>query len=135
MPEINPDVISHKLYLFKDARLLSQKKRRLGTEKRGAVDKDVHKLLEAEFIKEIKYITWLSNVVMVKKSNGKWKMCTDFTDLNKACPKDTYLLPSIDVLVDGVSGYEILSFLDAYLRYNQIPMYRPNSEKIAFITE
>lgn len=59
----------------------------------------------------------------------------DFTDLNKACPKDTYPLPSIDGLVDGVSGYEVLSFLDAYSGYNQIPMHRPDSDKIAFITE
>ncbi|XP_014493154.1 uncharacterized protein LOC106755497 [Vigna radiata var. radiata] len=72
---------------------------------------------------------------MVKKPNGKWRMCTDFTDLNKACPKDTYPLPSIDGLVDGVSGYEILSFLDAYSGYNQIPMYQPDREKTAFITE
>lgn len=83
----------------------------------------------------MKYTTWLVNVVMVKKSNGKWRMCTDFTDLNKACPKDTYPFPSIDNLVDGVFGYEVLSFLDAYLGYNQIPMYPPDREKTAFITE
>lgn len=74
------------------------------------MDEEVGKLLDAGFIREVKYITWLSNVVMVKMSNGKWRMCIDFTDLNKACPKDTYPLPSIDGLVDGVSGYEILNF-------------------------
>ncbi|WVZ15676.1 hypothetical protein V8G54_013242 [Vigna mungo] len=135
MPGIHPDVISHKLSVFKDARPVSQKKRRLGAEKRKAVEEEVCKLLEAGFIREVKYTTWLANVVMVKKSNDKWRMCTDFTDLNKACPKDTYPLPSIDALVDGVSGYEILSFLDAYSGYNQIPMYHPDSEKTAFITE
>lgn len=62
-------------------------------------------------------------------------MCTDFTDLNKACSKDTYPLPSIDALVDGVCGYKVLSFLDAYSGYNQIPLYPPDSEKTAFITE
>lgn len=112
-----------------------QKKRRLGLEKRQAVDEEVRKLLEAGFIKEVKYTTWLANVVMVKKSNGKWRMCTNFTNLNKACPKDTYPLPSIDGLVDGVSGYNVLSFLDAYSGYNQIPMYQPDSEKTAFITK
>ncbi|XP_014506403.1 uncharacterized protein LOC106766164 [Vigna radiata var. radiata] len=135
MPGIHPDIISHKLSLVRDARPVSQRKRRLGNEKRKAVDDEVAKLLEAGFIREVKYTTWLSNVVMVKKPNGKWRMCTDFTDLNKACPKDTYPLPSIDGLVDGVSGYEILSFLDAYSGYNQIPMYRPDQEKTAFITE
>ncbi|XP_052726197.1 uncharacterized protein LOC128194674 [Vigna angularis] len=72
---------------------------------------------------------------MVKKSNGQWRMCVDFTDLNKACPKDSYPLPSIDRLVDGASGHVILSFLDAYSRYNQIPMYEPDQSKTAFITE
>lgn len=81
MPWIHPDVISHKLSLFKDARPVSQKKRRLGAKKRRAVDEEVHKLLEADFIRE----NWLANVVMVKKSNEKLRMCTDFTDINKAC--------------------------------------------------
>ncbi|XP_014506155.1 uncharacterized protein LOC106765899 [Vigna radiata var. radiata] len=135
MPGIHPDIISHKLSLFKDARPVAQRKRRLGNEKRRAVEEEVTKLLEAGFIREVKYTTWLSNVVMVKKPSGKWRMCTDFTDLNKACPKDTYPLPSIDGLVDGVSGYEILSFLDAYSGYNQIPMYQPDRDKTAFITE
>lgn len=92
-------------------------------------------MLEVGFIREVKYTTWLANMVMVKKSNGKWRMCTDFTDLNKACPKDNYPLPNIDALVDGVSGFEVLNFLDAYSGYNQIPIYRPNIEKTMFITE
>nr|KYP66897.1 Transposon Ty3-I Gag-Pol polyprotein [Cajanus cajan] len=96
---------------------------------------ETQKLLNAGFIKEIKYTTWLANVVMVKKSNGKWRMCVDYTDLNKACPKDAYPLPSIDRLVDGASGYAMLSFLDAYSGYNQILMYPPDEEYTAFITE
>ncbi|XP_022641636.1 uncharacterized protein LOC111242486 [Vigna radiata var. radiata] len=135
MPGIHPDIISHKLSIFREGRPVSQKKRRLGVEKRRAANEEVGKLIEAGFIREVKYTTWLTNVVMVKKSSGKWRMCTDFTDLNKACPKDTYPLPNIDALVDGVSGYEVMSFLDAYSGYNQIPMYRPDSEKTAFITE
>ncbi|RDX93905.1 hypothetical protein CR513_23772, partial [Mucuna pruriens] len=67
----------------------------------------------AGFIREIQYPTWLANVVMVKKANGKWRMCTDYIDLNKACPKDPYPLPSIDRLVDGASGSTLLSFMDA----------------------
>ncbi|XP_017428574.1 uncharacterized protein LOC108336614 [Vigna angularis] len=93
------------------------------------------KLMNAQFIRELNYTTWLSNVVMVKKSNGQWRMCVDFTDLNKACPKDSYPLPSIDRLVDGASGHVVLNFLDAYLGYNQIPMYAPDQSKTAFITE
>ncbi|XP_052728231.1 uncharacterized protein LOC108329042 isoform X1 [Vigna angularis] len=133
MPGIHPRVMSHKLALFKESRPVAQKKRRLGEEKRSAVE--VKKLLEADFIREIKYTTWLANVVMVKKMSGQWRMCTDFTDLNKACPKDSYPLPSIDGLVDGASGFHMLSFLDAYSGYNQIPMFPPDSDKTTLITE
>lgn len=72
---------------------------------------------------------------MVKKSNDQWRMCVDFTYLNKTCPKDSYPLPSINKLVDGASGHTMLSFLDAYSRYNQIPMYVPDQERTTFITE
>nr|KYP55944.1 Transposon Ty3-I Gag-Pol polyprotein [Cajanus cajan] len=72
---------------------------------------------------------------MVRKSSGKWRMCTDFTDLNKACPKDSYPLPNIDCLVDGASGYELLSFMDAYSGYNQIRMHPADEDKTAFIAD
>ena len=65
---------------------------------------EAHKLLAAGHIREIQYPEWLANVVLVQKPNGKWRMCVDFTDLNKACPKDSYPLPSIDALVDSASG-------------------------------
>ena len=70
-------------------------------------------LLKARFIKEIQFTTWLTNVVMVSKSSGKLRVCIDFTDLNKACQKDTYPLPSIDKLVYGASEVKFLSFMDA----------------------
>ncbi|GAU22037.1 hypothetical protein TSUD_309410 [Trifolium subterraneum] len=82
-----------------------------------------------------KYTTWLSNVVLVKKSNGKWRMCVDYTDLNRACPKDAYPLPCIDRLVDNSSGFKLLSFLDAYSWYNQISMAVADRTKTAFMTE
>jgi len=72
---------------------------------------------------------------MVKKANGKWRMCVDYTDLNKACPKDSYPLPTIDRLVDGAADHQILSFLDAYSGYNQIQMYHRDWEKTAFRTD
>jgi len=93
--------MSHKLATFKEARPIAQKKRKIGEERPQAVREEVRKLLEVRLVREIKYTTWLANVVMVKKSSGKWRMCTDFTDLNKAYPKDAYPLPSIDRLVDG----------------------------------
>jgi hypothetical protein len=72
--------------------------------------------------------------VLVKKSNGKWRICVDFTDLNKACPKDNYPLSRIDLLVDSTFGHELLSFMDAFSGYNQISMHESNQEKIAFMT-
>jgi hypothetical protein len=77
----------------------------------------------------------LANVVLVKKSNEKWRMCVDFTDLNKACPKDSFPLPRIDALVDSTSGYGLLSFMDAFSGYNQILMHPQDREKTAFITD
>jgi len=71
----------------------------------------------------------------VKKANGKWRMCVDYTDLNKACLRDAYPLPNIDRLVDGAAGNKVLSFLDAYFGYNQIPMAASDMNKTAFITD
>ena len=76
----------------------------------------------AKFIQEVYYPDWLTNVVMVKKTNEKWRMCVDFTDLNKACPKDSYPLPRIDQLMDSTAGHKLLSFMDAFSGYNQIKM-------------
>ena len=71
---------------------------------------------------------------MVKKANGKWRMCVDFTDLNKACPKDTFPLPRIDQLVDSTAGHRLLTFMDAFSGYNQIMMDDADQKKTSFIT-
>nr|KYP44308.1 Transposon Ty3-G Gag-Pol polyprotein [Cajanus cajan] len=135
MPGIDPNIMCHKLSICAEARPVAQRKRKMGTERKQAVEAEVTKLLAAGFIREVHYTTWLANVVMVKKPNGKWRMCTDYTNLNKACPKDAYPLPNIDRLVDGASGHRILTFLDAYSGYNQIPMHPRDEEKTAFITD
>ena len=96
---------------------------------------EIRKSLKAGFIREIYFTIWLSNVVMVPKSMGKWRMCMDFTYLNKVCPKDTYLLPSIDKLVDGALEAKFLNFMDAYFCYNQIRIQPLNEEKTASITK
>ena len=82
------------------------------------MEEEVDKLLEAGFIREVQYPKWLANVVMVPKANGKWRVCVNFTNLNKVCPKDSYLLPLIDRLVDDTSEYAVLSFLDAFSSYH-----------------
>ena len=95
---------------------------------------EVDKLLANDFIKESFYASWLTNPVLVKKPNDKWRTCVDFTYLNKDFPKDSFPLARIDQLVDATSGYQLLSFMDAYSGYNQIPMHVPDQEHTSFIT-
>ena len=95
---------------------------------------EVNKLLAANFIREVHYPEWLANVVMVKKANGKWRICVDFTDLNQAYPKDSFPLPRIDQLVHSTAGHKLLTFMDAFSRYNQIPMAEEDQEKTVFDT-
>ena len=82
------------------------------------IAEEVGKLQEAGFIREVYYPDWLANVVMVKKANEKWRMCIDFMDLNRACPKDSYPFPRVDVLVDSTAQHQLLSFMDAFSGYN-----------------
>ena len=87
-----------------------------------------------KLIQEVYYPDSLANVVMVRKVNGKWRMCVDFTDLNKAYPKDSYLLPRIDQLVDSMASHKLLSFMDAFSGYNQIRRDEADQEKTSFVT-
>ena len=95
---------------------------------------EVNKLLAANFIREVYYPEWLANIVMVKKANGKWRMCVNFTDLNSACPKDNFPLSRIDRLMDLTAGHKLLTFMDAFSGYNQIQMVEEDQEKTAFVT-
>jgi len=135
LPGVDPLVTSHKLSIYKEARYISQKKCKLGEECRLAAKAEADKLLSTRFIDEAQYTTGLSNIVLVKKANDKWRMCVDYTDLNKACPRDAYPLPNIDRLVDGAARNKVLSFFDAYSGYNQIPMAASDMNKTAFITD
>ncbi|GAU30655.1 hypothetical protein TSUD_31270 [Trifolium subterraneum] len=134
IPGIDESITTHKLSISPINKPVVQRKRKVGDERRATITEEVAKLKEAGFIEEIKYPTWLANVVMVKKANGKWRMCVDFTDLNKACPKDLYPLPNIDRLIDGESGYKTLSFMDAYSGYNQIKMHPMDAQHTTFMS-
>ena len=83
-------------------------------------------------IKEVFYPEWLANTLVVKKKNGKWRLCVDFTDLNKVCPKDPFLVPRINQLVDATVGHPWISFLDAFQGYHQILLPLSNQEKTTF---
>jgi predicted HAD superfamily phosphohydrolase len=97
MSGIDETIITHKLSISPETKPVSQKKRKVGDERRAAIVEEVTKLREAGFIEEIKYPSWLANVVMVKKANGKWRMCVDFTDLKKHAQRIPILYP---ILID-----------------------------------
>ncbi|KAK0580613.1 hypothetical protein LWI29_004142 [Acer saccharum] len=134
MPGIDRSVISHNLAVNEKCKPVVQKRRSFNLERSAAI-KEVSKLLAARSIREVKYPEWVANVVLVKKKNNQWRICVDFTDLNKAYPKDSFPLPRIDQLVDATAGHKTLSFMDAYSVYNQIKMHKPDEKKTAVIID
>nr|CAD41616.1 OSJNBa0091D06.19 [Oryza sativa Japonica Group] len=134
MTGVPREVIEHRLAVRPGARPVRQKVRWQAPERQAFIREEVARLLEARFIQEVIHPEWLANPVVVPKANGKLRMCIDYTDLNKACPKDPYPLPRIDQIVDSTAGCDLLCFLDAYSGYHQIRMAREDEEKTAFIT-
>ena len=134
MGGIDPAIITHRLNVSPSFKLVKQKRRSFALERQKAINEEVGKLLQAGEIREVEYPEWLANVVLVKKANGKWRLCIDFTDVNRACLKDSFPLPQIDLIVDATAGHELLSFMDAFSCYNQISMDLDDQEKTSFVT-
>ena len=122
MPCIPREVAEHTLKIHPGSKPAKQRLRRFDEEKHRAIGEEIAKLLAARFIREVHHLEWLANPVLVQKKSGKWRMCVDYTGLNKACPKDPFPLPHIDQIVDSTSGCETLYFLDAYSGYHPITM-------------
>jgi hypothetical protein len=131
---VNRDVIEHSLNVDPSFRPRKQRLRKMSEDKAEGARNEVKRLLSAGVIREVTYPEWLANTVMVKKVNGKWRMCIDFTDLNKACPKDEFPLPRIDSLVDAATSSKLMSLLDCYSGYHQIWMKKEDEPKTSFIT-
>ena len=127
-------VITHRLNVNPSFKSVKQKKRSFSLERLKAINEEVGKLLHAKAIREVEYPEWLANVVLVKKANDKWRLCIDFTDINRACPKDSFPLPRIDLIVDATAGHELLSFIDTFSGCNQISMDPSDQEKTSFVT-
>ncbi|GJS65517.1 reverse transcriptase domain-containing protein [Tanacetum coccineum] len=127
-------VAEHRLNIREGYSPIRQKKRCQALERAKAIQAEVQKLVEAGIMREVYYHDWLSNPVMVKKHDGSWRMCVDFTDLNKACPQDCYPLPEIDWKVESLYGYPFKCFLDAYKGYPQIQMAESDEEKTTLHT-
>ncbi|GKV08872.1 hypothetical protein SLEP1_g20443 [Rubroshorea leprosula] len=132
MPGIPAELTVHKLSTDPTRRPVVQKRRLFGLEKQAAIDEQIQKLLQAGFIRRVEYSEWVSNPVLVKKSNGRWRMCIDFTNLNDACPKDPHPLPNVEKLVERAAGHERMSFLDASSGYHQVQLLLDDQEKTAF---
>ena len=123
MPGVPKELIEHALKVDPKSTPKKQRLRRFSPDKRDAIKKELAKLLAAGFIKEVYHPEWLANPVLVqKKNNNEWRMCVDYTDLNKHCPKDPFGLPRIDQVIDSTAGCVLLSFLDCYSGYHQIKM-------------
>jgi hypothetical protein len=131
---VNRDVIEHSLSVDPSFRPRKQRLWKMSDDKAEGARNEVKRLHSAGVIREVKYPEWLANTVMVKKANGKWRMCIDFIDLNKACPKDEFPLPRIDSLVDATASSELMSLLDCYSGYHQIWMKKEDEPKTSFIT-
>ena len=133
MTEINPMLASHKLNVIPLVNHVRQKVRHFHPDPHQIILTEVDNLLRAGFIKEVKYPEWLANVVVVPKKGGKWRVCMDYTDLNEPCSKESFPLPQMDHIVDASASHGMLSFLDAFSGYHQIPMHPHDVEKTTFI--
>jgi hypothetical protein len=131
---VSRTIIEHNQGIDPSVRPKKQRLHKMSDEKTEAAKAKVHHLLEANFIEPIAYPTWLANVVMVQKKSGKWRMCIDFTSLNKACTKDNFPLPWIDKIVDSTAGCEVMSLLDCFSSYHQIYMKEEDKASTSLIT-
>jgi hypothetical protein len=135
MPGVPRELVEHALNVDPKAKPVKQPLRRFDEPKRKAIASELHRIENVGFIREIKTLSWVSNPVIVpKKNTDVQRVYVDYTSLNKHCPKDPFLLPRIDQIVDSTAGCAKLSFLDAYSGYNQIKLKKEDEEKMAFIT-
>ncbi|GJX14577.1 reverse transcriptase domain-containing protein [Tanacetum coccineum] len=134
MTGVPRQIAKHRLNVRKGCQPVRQKKIGKAAERNVAISDEVNTLVTAGIMREVHYHDWLSDPVMVKKSDNSWRMGVDFKDLNKACPKDGYPLPEIDWKVESLCGFPFKCFLDAYKGYHQIQMAEEDEEKTVFIT-
>ena len=133
MSGIDPSIVEHEIQTYPDARPVRQKLRPVNLCKVAMVKAKVEKLLKAGFIYPIALPEWVSNLVPIDKKQGTIRVCTNFRDLNKACPKDNYPMPFIDQIIDACVGSELFSFMYGFSGYNQIQIKPEDQHKIDFI--
>ena len=133
-PKVDPNLICHHLNVNLMVIPKKQPPRGSFREHSEAIKEEKLKLKQAKVIKEVFYFEWLANIVVVKKKSGKWRVCVNFTDLNKAYPKNPFPMPRIDQLVDAIVGHPWMSFLDVFQGYHQTPLALGDQEKTSFVT-
>ena len=133
MPGVVRELAEHNLNIDPKLKPVKQFLRHFNDVRRNTIGEEIARLLAAGFIREVFYPEWLANPVLVLKKNGTWRMCIDYTDLTKPCPKDPFALPRIDQIIDSTTGCELLCFLDSYSGYHQIKMALEDQEKTTFI--
>ena len=133
--ELTPDIAQHHINTHEHMVPVKKKLRRMRTEWLLKIKEEVTKQFKVGFIKLVHQAKWIAYVVLVSKKDGKVRMCVDFKDLNKACPKDDFPFPHINVLVDNMAGSVLMSFMDGFLRRNQIKMAPKDITKTIFTTE
>ena len=120
MPGLDPTIAVHRLAIKQGVHPIKQAQRRFRLDLLPQIEAKVHKLEQAGFIREVQFPKWIANIVPVKKKNGQIRVCVDFRDLNKACPKDDFPFPNTELMVDATIGHKALSFMDGSSGYNQI---------------
>ena len=128
MSGVPREVIEHHLAVCPNA------SKKASPEKQAFIVKEVEKLKAANVVRAVAHPTWLSNDAVVPKPPGGGRLCIDYTDVNKACPKDPYPMPRIDQIVDSMAGFDLLCFLDAFSGYHQIKMAKEDKDKTTFLT-
>jgi hypothetical protein len=126
---VDRNFIEHKLNIDTSVKPSRQNLRKMSDDKVAAVKSEVQRLLDASVIHEVLYPKWLANTMPVKKKNGKWRMCIDFIDLNKATPKVNYPLPRMEQVTDSAASAAIMSLLDCFSGYHQCWMAKEDEEK------
>jgi hypothetical protein len=134
LQDVDRDIIEHTLERDERITPKKQKLRKMSEETVKEVEAEVQRLHDAKVIREVFYLVWLANTVPVKKKNGKWRMCVDFTYLNKTCKHDDFPPERVDKIVDDAANCEMLSLLDMFSGYHQIRVRRGDEEKMSFIT-
>ena len=134
MPGLDTNIVEHHLPLKPECLPIKQKLRRTYPDMAMKIKEDVLKQIDTGFLVTSVYPQWIANIVPVPKKDGKVRMCVDYRDLNKARPKDDFLLPHIDMLVDSTAKFKVFSFMDGFSGYNQIKMTPEDMEKTTFIT-